>query len=174
MDAEKRFMNAWKRYLKISNVFIVLALTCVWILLLESFSVATIVSGLIISAATLFFCKHALPMDKISNVRFYKLAMYPLFLIGQVYMAGFHVIKLIFTGAKAEIIQVKTEIDSESLRIILVDSVTLTPGSVLIKLDGNEFTLLWLRGKGDDALSDEERDYAIKGRLEEWLIRAQK
>jgi len=113
-------------------------------------------------------------MDKITNVRFYKLAMYPLFLIWQVYVAGFHVIKLIFTGAQAEIIQVKTEIENESLRIILVDSVTLTPGSVLVKLDGDEFTLLWLKGKGDDELTDKERDYAIKGRLEKWLIRAQK
>ena len=155
-------------------VFVVAALTCVWILLLESYSVATIVSGVIVSTATLIFCKRALPMEKISNVRFYKLAMYPLFLIGQVYVAGFHVIKLIFTGAQAEIIQVKTDIENESLRIMLVDSVTLTPGSVLVKLDGDEFTLLWLKGKGDDTLSDEERDYAIKGKLEKWLIRAQK
>ena len=155
-------------------IFVVLALTCVWILLLESITVATIATGLIVSTATLIFCKRALPMDKITNVRFYKLAMYPLFLIWQVYVAGFHVIKLIFTGAQAEIIQVKTEIENESLRIILVDSVTLTPGSVLVKLDGDEFTLLWLKGKGDDELTDKERDYAIKGRLEKWLIRAQK
>jgi len=159
---------------KVGNILIVLALTCVWILLREEFSVATILLGLVFSVVTLIFCNRALPMGKVSNVRFTKLALYPLFLIGQVYVAGFHVIKLIFTGADAEIIQVKTDIENESLRILLVDSVTLTPGSVLIKLEGDEFTLLWLKGKGDDALSPKERDDLIKGRLEKWLIKAQK
>ena len=160
--------------MKVGNILIVLALTCVWILLREEFSVATILLGLVFSVVTLIFCNRALPMGKVSNVRFTKLALYPLFLIGQVYVAGFHVIKLIFTGADAEIIQVKTDIENESLRILLVDSVTLTPGSVLIKLEGDEFTLLWLKGKGDDALSPKERDDLIKGRLEKWLIKAQK
>ena len=160
--------------MKVGSILLVLALTCVWVLLREDFTVATVLSGLFFSAVTLIFCRRALPTDKVSNVRFSKLAMYPLFLIGQVYMAGFHVIKLIFTGASAEIIRVKTDITNESLRVLLVDSVTLTPGSVLIKLENDEFTLLWLKGKGDDALSPTERDYAIKGRLEEWLIRAQK
>ena len=160
--------------MKVGNIFIVLALTCVWILLREDFTVATILSGLFFSAATLFFCHRALPMGKVTNVRFTKLAMYPLFLIGQVYLAGFHVIKLIFTGASAEIIQVKTNIENESLRILLVDSVTLTPGSVLIRLEGNQFTLLWLKGKNEETLSTEARDELIKGRLEKWLIKAQK
>ena len=160
--------------MKLGNVLITLALTCVWILLREDFTVATILSGLFFSIITLMFCKKALPVGKVTNVRFSKLALYPLFLIGQVYIAGFHVIKLIFTGASAEIIQVKTSIKNESLRILLVDSVTLTPGSVLINLDGSKFTLLWLRGKGEESLSTEERDELIKGRLEKWLIKAQK
>lgn len=160
--------------MKVGNVFTALALTCVWILLREDFSNVTILSGLVFGIATMLFCKKALPLGKVDNVRFSKLAMYPLFLLGQVYMAGFHVIKLIFTGANAEIVQVKTNIKNETLRIILVDSVTLTPGSVLIKLEGSEFTLLWLTGKGDDVLTPEERDNAIKGKLEKWLIRAEK
>jgi len=159
---------------KVGNVLLVLALTCVWILLREDFTAVTILSGLFFSAVTLFLCKKALPMGKVTNVRFSKLAMYPLFLIGQVYIAGFHVIKLIFTGASAEIIHVKTNIENESLRILLVDSVTLTPGSVLISLEGNKFTLLWLKGKEDEALSIKARDELVKGRLEKWLIRAQK
>ena len=159
--------------MKFGNILLVLALTCVWILLREDATVATILSGLFFSAATLLFCNKALPMGKVSNVRFSKLALYPLFLIGQVYAAGFHVIKLIFTGASAEIIQVKTDIKNESLKILLVDSVTLTPGSVLIKMDDDEFTLLWLKGKGDDGLSLQARDEAIKGKLEKWLIKAQ-
>lgn len=160
--------------MKAGNIVIVLALTCVWVLLLEGFTVAIILSGLFFSAVVLIFCNKALPMGKISNVRFTKLAIYPFFLIGQIYVAGFHVIKLIFTGTDVEIIQVKTEIENESLRILLVDSVTLTPGSILIGMEGKEFSLLWLKGKRDHNLSVEERDYAIKGKLEKWLIRAER
>ena len=160
--------------MKVRGIVIILALTCVWILLREDFTIATIISGVVFSILTLIFCNKALPMGRVGDVRFYKLAMYPLFLIGQVYMAGFHVIKLIFTGASAEIIQVKTGLESESLRILLVDSVTLTPGSVLIKLDGDEFTLLWLKGKGDEGLSENQRDEIIKGKLEKWLSRAER
>jgi len=158
---------------KVGNIFIILALTCVWILLREEFNVATLLSGLIFATAAHFFCYFALPTKDMSDVKFSKLATYPLFLIGQVYVAGFHVIKLIFAGADAEIIQVKTNIESESLRIILVDSVTLTPGSVLIRLEGNEFTLLWLKAKGSN-LSVEEREESLKGALERRLIKAQK
>ena len=160
--------------MKISNVLTALALAFVWILLREDFTTVTIVSGLVFGTVAMLFCKKALPLGKVDNVRFSKLATYPLFLLGQVYLAGFHVIKLIFTGADAEIIQVKTNIENEFLRIVLVDSVTLTPGSVLIELNGNEFTLLWLKRKGDNSLTPEQRDYALKGKLEEQLLKAQK
>jgi len=159
---------------KIGNIVIILALTCVWVLLLEGFTVAIVLSGLFFGTVVLVFCNRALPMGKVHNVRFTRLAMYPLFLIGQIYLAGFHVVKLIFTGAEVEIIDVKTDIENESLRILLVDSVTLTPGSILLGMRGQQFSLLWLKGKKDNALSTEERDYAIKGRLEDWLIKAQK
>ena len=158
---------------KVSNIFIVLALACVWILLREELTRTTVATGLIFAAAVHFFCCRALPAQDLSSVRFSKLVTYPFFLIGQVYVAGFHVIKLIFTGADAEIIQVKTNIESEALRVILVDSVTLTPGSVLIKLEGDTFTLLWLKAKGSNP-STEERDESIKGQLERKLIKAQK
>ena len=158
---------------KLSNIIIILALTCVWILLREEFSIETVLFGLLFATAVQFFCCRALPTNNMNDVNFFKLATYPLFLIGQVYMAGFHVIKLIFSGADAEIIQVKTNIESEALRIVLVDSVTLTPGSVLIRLDGNEFTLLWLKAKGSNP-TVEEREESLKGALERRLIKAQK
>jgi multicomponent Na+:H+ antiporter subunit E len=112
-------------------------------------------------------------MDKIENIRFTKLILYPFVLLWEVYMAGFHVIKLIFTGAEAEMIRVKTSITNETLKIILVDSVTLTPGTIHVRLEGDEFTLLWLRDKHDAALPVAARDKMIKGRLEKWLLKAQ-
>jgi len=158
---------------KVGDVFIILALACVWILLREEFNSASVVSGLVFGSVAHFFCCWSLPTNKMKDVQFSKLATYPLYLIGQVYMAGFYVVKLIFTGADAEIIQMKTDLESESLRAILVDSITLVPGSVLIKLDDKEFTLLWLKPSGKE-ISIEERDESLKGPLERRLLKAEK
>lgn len=155
------------------NILIALALTCVWVLLVENISVFTVVTGLFFSVLTMLFCSKALPMDKIKNIRFSRLVFYPFVLLWEVYAAGFHVIKLIFTGAEAEIIRMKTDIQNETLKIILVDSVTLTPGTIHVRLEGDEFTLLWLRDAWDAALPVEARDKAITGRLEKWLLKAQ-
>jgi len=158
---------------KIGDVFIVLALTCVWILLREELNGATIVSGLIFGSMAHFFCCRALPTENKNDVQFSKLATYPLYIIGQVYLAGFYVVKLIFTGADAQIVQMDTDLKSDYLRAVLVDSITLIPGSVLINLDGKEFTLLWLKPKGKE-ISIEERDESLKGPLVRRLIKAQK
>jgi multisubunit Na+/H+ antiporter MnhE subunit len=158
---------------KVGDIFIVLALTCVWILLREDLTGVTILTGLFFSVITYTFCRIALPPRKTEDVAFSKLALYPLYLIGQVYFAGFSVIKLIFCGAEVEIVKLKTELKSESLRSILVDSITLIPGSILIKLDGGEFTLLWLSPKGYN-VTPAERDEKLKGDMERWLLKAQK
>ena len=159
--------------MKFSNVFGIIALLCVWILLMESVSMGTILSGIIFSVLTLLFCNSTLPLGEIDNIKFYKLALYPLYLVGQVYMAGFYVVKLIFTHADVEVVKVKTQLKSEPLRIMLADSLTLTPGSTLIKLKDKNLTVLWLKGKADAGLTKAEKETAIKGSLEKWLLRAE-
>jgi len=158
---------------KVSNVFIVLALACVWVLLVETLSVSAVLTGLFFGIITLFTCNKALPVSKASNMSFSRMVMYPLFLVGQVYVAGFNVIKIIFSGATTEFVKIKTDIEDESLRVVLADSITLTPGSVLINLEGDELEVLWLKGK-NQVLSEKEREAVIKGSLEKWLLRAQK
>ena len=159
--------------MKVGDVFTILALTCVWVLLREEFSGAVIVSGLIFSSAAHFFCCWALPTKKVNDVQLSKLATYPLYIIGQVYMAGFSVVKLIFTGADVEIVHVDTELKNESLIAILVDSITLVPGSILVKLDGKGFLALWIKPKGKE-FSIQEQNMSIKGDLEKRLLKAQK
>ena len=160
--------------LKLSNVFSIIALLCVWILLMESISTGTILSGLIFSILVLWFCSSALPLGKMAEINPFKLIVYPFVLIFQVYLAGLHVTKLVFTSATAEIVDVKTQITNESLRILLTDSLTLTPGSIVIQAKGTTLTTLWLKGKADENISHEEKEHRIKGSLEQWLIRAQK
>jgi multisubunit Na+/H+ antiporter MnhE subunit len=56
-------------------------------------------------------------------------------------------IKILLKGHEADFVTIPTDIKSETLKIILGDAVTLTPGSTLIEIIGDEMTLLWIREK---------------------------
>jgi len=150
----------------------VVLLTLVWVILRESVSVADIIVGLVISILCIWYSQKFIPLSRIKGVNFFKLVLYPLFLVGQIYIAGFYVIKRIFAGASTHITTVKTKIENEELRVILADSITLTPGSVLLDLTGDNITVVWLSGKSE-LYQDRDVDKLIKGSLEEKLLAAE-
>jgi len=142
-------------------------------MLTENLSLGNIVLSFIICVVVVFFAARFLPRQNISEVRFVKLITYPFYLVGQIYVAGFMVIKILLKGLHVDIITVKTEIKAEMLRVILVDSITLTPGSILLDLNGDNVTLLWLRDI-DTPLDPEVADKQLKHKLERRLIKAQR
>ncbi|MCL2203314.1 MAG: Na+/H+ antiporter subunit E [Defluviitaleaceae bacterium] len=155
------------------NIFVIPALTLVLVILMEEISLSGALIGLVTSTVVVFFVARLLPLQEISSVRYIKLATFPLYLIGQIYVAGFQIMRMILQGAKVDIVTVKTEIKSEALRVILVDSITLTPGSVLLDLDEDRVTLLWIRDKNapaDAAAADRQ----LKQKLERRLLKAQR
>ena len=155
------------------TIYGVAALTFIWIILTESLVWQNILVGVAVSIIVMVFIKKNLPFKKINNVDFSKLAGYPFYLIGQVYLAGFQVIKIILTGPKIEIITVTTKITDDTLKIILVDSITLTPGSILLELNGDQATLLWIRDKNSQ-LDSVAAGQILEDKLERKLLRAQK
>jgi len=156
-----------------SSIFITLMLVIVWIILVEDFSVSTILAGLVVSMCCTYFFYRALPWKKVTDVDFVNLITYPFFLIGQVYVAGFYVLKIIIKGGRVEVLELGTEIKSEYLRALLAHSTTLTPGSIALDMKDDKMTALWLREPGE--MPDiSVADAIIKGKLEERLLKAQK
>jgi len=159
--------------LKVSTVFAVIALAAIWVILTETISWQNAAFGVGMGVACMFFITKFLPFKKIGNANFWNLITYPFYLVGQIYIAGFHIIKIVLTGFKIDIVSLDTKITDEALRIILVDSITLTPGSIMLDLDKQKITLLWIRDKnapGDCATADE----LLKRRLENRLLKAQR
>ena len=157
------------------NIVIILALTFVWIILVESLSLIAIVTGVAISVVCVFFGKKFLPLEKIKGVNFNKLTTYPFFLLAQIFSSSIYVSKIILFGAKTDILEVKTNLENDSLRIMLADSVTLTPGSLLLELKDEKMTILWLRPKGSPEVEQTENASGqIMGKLEGRLMKAQK
>jgi len=138
----------------------------------EGFTISIVVSGLVISACCVFFALRFLPLSKTDPINPLRLALYLFFLLGQMYSACFMVIKIIFTGAHVEIVEIQTKLTNKFLRTILVNSITLVPGSVSLGLEDNRITVLWLKKKND--IGSANADEFLKGKLERVLIKAQK
>ena len=159
---------------KIKRTMVSIAvLTVVWLILREAFSVVDVVFGVVISILCLWYSQKFIPLRKLEGVSFFKLALFHFYLIWEIYASGLYVIKIIFTGANTYITTIKTSLKNEELRVILADSITLTPGSVMLDLTGDNVTTLWLRDKNEH-IRPEDADGLIKGPLEEKLLKAQK
>ena len=148
-------------------------LTVVWIILREDLSVLTVTTGAFISCGCILLCRRFLPAPETPGVNYFRLAVYMLYLLAQVYIAGIATIRIILSGARAEIIEVQTKITDGFLRTLLVNSITLVPGSVSLDITDDRITALWLVHKNKNPRGKSPEDF-IKNNLERMLIKAQK
>ena len=149
----------------------VILLTLIWIILREEFTPFTVTTGIIISLACIAYSRKFLPIKAIENVKPFWLIMHLFYVLGQIYLSGFYVIKAIITNARADILRSRTALTNETLRVILADSITLTPGSILLDLTEDRITAVVLIEKED---SVDNPDEWVKGSLENFLLKAQK
>ena len=157
-------------------IYAFIALFAIWIVLVGNLTPYAFISGAIVSIVCVLFTKKFMPLKKIDNVYFFKLIPHCLFLIKEIYRHSFIVVRLIFTGAKADVVRMKTNIRSEFLQAILINSITLTPGSIPLNLDeeNDELLVLVLVDKDTPNLSKEEKELLDPINLERYLTRAQK
>ena len=150
-------------------IFKIALMTFIWIVLREEFTVFNLITGVAISTACAAYARKFLPLKRITNINPLRMFLYLVYLIGQIYVAGFHVIMVIIRGkARADIVSAPVELKNESLRVILMDSITLTPGTISLDLRDDAITVLALMDK------DEVGDIDVKGGLEERLLKVQK
>ena len=155
-----------------NSMYIIPLLALIWCILAESFSAFHITVGLLLSVTSVYFCTKTLNLNEVIGFSFARLALYPFFLVYQVYLAGFHVARLVFSGARADIVTVESSLKNSSLRVLLAHSITLTPGSISIGLRGNTITALLIREKDAPPLTKETSVAAVSAALEGYLARA--
>ena len=155
------------------TLFVYIALTLIWIVLMEELSWRSMAMGMFATIICLHFCGKFLPYEEIKKVNFLRLITFPFFLIGQIYSSGFQVIKIILKGHKLDIVTVRTKIQNETLRVMLADTITLTPGSIMLDLVDDFVVILWMRAK-DTKVNSEAAGEIIKGKLERGLLKAEK
>ena len=161
--------------MNVRNLLITLGLLALWVILRESIGVWVLVQGLVISIGCTFFFNKFLPLKKADDVNFFKLIFFPFQMIGQIFKCAVYVIEVVFKGARVDIVEVETTLSSETLIDILGDTLTLTPGSVMLDAKDKTLTILWLRKQGDpDEIQNAREDVIGFDWLEAQLQKAQK
>ena len=157
--------------LSVGGIVRITLLTLVWIMLREDFSLIDVIVGVAIAIGCITYSRKFLPIKKTGNIKAYRLIFYLFYVLGQIYLAGFVVLMRIITGnARSDIVMTHTFLNDESLRVILADSITLTPGSILLDLTDTFITVVILVDKdAPDPLP--KPDSMVKGQLENKLLR---
>lgn len=152
------------------TLFSSLALTAVWVILVEEFSWQSVAVGMFMGMLCMHFIGMFLRFQEIEHVNFYKLVTYPFWLVGRIYMDAIFVIRMIFANAKWGITTEHLNLDNEVLRIMLAESITLTPGSIFIVLKDKDITLLCL---GDRNVRDYPTVSESLHKIENILLKAE-
>ncbi|MCL2753653.1 MAG: Na+/H+ antiporter subunit E [Defluviitaleaceae bacterium] len=154
-----------------------MALAVIWVVLTETLSWESVAVAMIIAVFAVHFSDKFLPSanKEAGTVKFSKLIFYPFYLIGQVYLAGFSMLKFVIVGAKFEFVPVKTTLKSEPLKVLLMDSMTLVPGSVSVDIKDDIITSLWIFDKklNLDQMGKEAVSEMAKGNLEKKIKKAE-
>jgi multicomponent Na+:H+ antiporter subunit E len=153
----------------------ILLLATIWIILNGALTFLNLAWGIVVGAASLWLAVRFMKPGKIEDVRFFRLVFYPLFLLGEVYLNGFRVIKMIIMGCYTEVVTVETAIRNDFLTAMLCNSITMIPGSVVLTRDDPKITVMVLRKKTAPSLITDGADVSkeVMGKPESRLIKAQ-
>ena len=129
------------------SIFAILALTLVWIILMDEVSWQNVAIGLMVGMVSLRVNTIYISIKEIKNVNFIKLAWFFIWLFGRMIAGTFSLIKQILLGAKWGIVKERIEINNEFLCSVLALSITLIPGTVYLRFDGAEISFLGMENK---------------------------
>ncbi|MBS7526103.1 Na+/H+ antiporter subunit E [Fusibacter paucivorans] len=145
-------------------------LTAIWLILFEHFTWPLLLLGMAISFLAIRISeRYFLGFTFYERYYFnlFNMALYMLFLVKEIYVAGIATLGKIITGdVHTDIINITTELPTDFQRSILANSITLTPGTVTLDVNDRQITVLWLDVKTKNQTLAGE---IIKGKLERKL-----
>lgn len=135
-----------KRYLYYLQL--VILFTVVWLVLFETINVFLMISGILISIAVIYFCEKYLVDDYLYvfyPFNIFKLLRYAFFLLFEIYKSGLSIIPYIISGkASPGFVDIYTDLEKNIDIVVLANSITLTPGTITVDVQGHMLTVLWI------------------------------
>lgn len=98
-------------------------------------------------------------MDNLDELRFFRAIYYFFWLVYQIIMAGFHVIGIILRPSmpiETRILKFRVDLPSSHAKMILGNSITLTPGTLTIDIEDDLFTVHALDKASYESLENDE------------------
>ena len=147
-------------------------LTVIWVIMSEDGSGVSWLLGLFFAGLAMWVVSHIQHYPDLFQPHYFRplsLLTYALYLLGQIYLAGIQTVSRVLSGKmQIDLIDIKTELESELAISVLSSSITLTPGTVTVSRDGNKLKILWI----DCVTRDPEiAGPLIKKKLEEILLK---
>ena len=121
------------------------ALLLLWLLISGNFAVSTLISGAAVSALITLFCRKFMGYDpktlRSAAKKSGGILRYLLFLLKEILLANFAVLKLIYRSAPHEpmLVRFPTALETDAAKVLVANSITLTPGTYTVHLRGDEF-----------------------------------
>lgn len=147
------------------------ALYIFWIILSERFTIESFSIGLAVVLLVLFFNREE-KADK-AKLSFRKLIIFAkvgLLLLKEIVLSNIDVARVVLSRnmeIQPQLFEYETSLKSEKLRVIFANTITITPGTITVSLDGNKLLIHALRdvnisgvteSKIEKLLLDIERD----------------
>jgi len=160
--------------LKIPSGFVLLSalLTFLWFAANSSFAVETLATGALISVilAYIFTRKPGVWQDiRFSPQRLYHFILYTGVLLVELVRANINMMRYVYAPRiriKSGIVRIRTKLETPVGRFALANSIGLTPGSLVMAIDGDSLFIHWLDVKTTDP---DEATRVIAGAFEEHL-----
>lgn len=118
----------------------------VWLILNGTVTVEICLFGLVISAALFWFICHFMDYSLKKELLYLRLTPFLLryagILIGEVFLANVNVLKLALSPRlqpEPALIYFNVPLSTGAARMLLANSITLTPGTITISVEGNRF-----------------------------------
>lgn len=118
----------------------------IWIIFNGQITWETAAFGIVVSAFMyVFICRfmgYKPRMDLLLVKKFFLILQYVYVLIKEIIKANYAVIKMIMSSRyemEPTVVRFKTNLKTTPARILLANSITLTPGTITISLEGDEY-----------------------------------
>jgi multicomponent Na+:H+ antiporter subunit E len=126
-----------------------ISLMLFWVVMSGFFDAVHLTMG-VLSVAGVMAINHKLKvhrffsddMNDLKEIRYFRAVFYFFWMIYQIVVAGFHVVKIIFKPSlptKLSIVRFKADLPSSHAKVILGNSITLTPGTLTVDIEGDHF-----------------------------------
>lgn len=137
-----------------------LALLIIWFIFAGSLTVTNLIYGVVVSGLLTLFCTKFMGY---STKRFIgalgkagRFFAYLLFLLKEIFVSNIAVLKLIYRGKEPEprLVRFKSGLKTEGANVLVANSITLTPGTFTVFLEGDDFTVHGLDKSLTDGIED--------------------